>query len=208
MWVVKLALFDGDVSAVKTHRHMSGTFEARPAAGNAGRTYWATTRGGNALNVLFLDTGAAWVVVGFTPASCRVYRAVDQNFLTGLQSAISFDSERFDNDAMHDLVVNPDRITIKTPGIYLVTGTIAWQPNSSGDRLVFIQLNGAATIAACRGRATAANERNQTVTTTYQFAVADYVVLGAMQDSGFALDVEAQTNHSPEFSAVRVGYIE
>lgn len=41
--------------------------------------------------------------------------------------------------------------------------------------------------------------------TVYDMSANDYVEVVVLQTSGGALNLEAQANHSPEFSAVRIG---
>lgn len=61
--VVEKVLLDGDVSASgKVHRHKSGTYANRPAAGQAGRIYLATD-----LQVTFMDDGTDWYPIGHNP---------------------------------------------------------------------------------------------------------------------------------------------
>lgn len=57
----------GDASAsTLRQRGASGTFAARPTAGNAGRTYYATDCG-----ILFLDNGVRWDSVGYNDRLCE-----------------------------------------------------------------------------------------------------------------------------------------
>src|SRR3990172_8480440 len=50
---------DASADALMLHRHKSGTLAARPAAGNAGRLYYATDTA-----ITFLDNGTNWVPQG------------------------------------------------------------------------------------------------------------------------------------------------
>lgn len=66
MHVLSLAI-DGDLSASTIkHRHLSGAFSTRPAAGEAGRRFYATDWG-----VEFVDNGTRWDPVGFNSRLCE-----------------------------------------------------------------------------------------------------------------------------------------
>lgn len=69
IYVIELVM-EGDQSASgKTHRHGSGTLANRPAAGNAGRLYFATD-----LGVTFIDDGTLWRYFSHVSSICdRLY---------------------------------------------------------------------------------------------------------------------------------------
>lgn len=70
--------------------------------------------------------------IGTLPA-CRVRRSGNgnQSIPAGALTAISFDSERFDTDTMHDNLTNPTRITFNTAGIYVMSMWSNWAILSS-----------------------------------------------------------------------------
>jgi len=125
-------------------------------------------------------------------------------------TALSFDSERFDQAAgaastMHDTVTNNSRLTALYAGIYLITGTIEWVANATGERSVFIRLNGSTDIAGQRGINNGAGGTvMQNPTTIYSLAVNNYVELIAYQTSGAPLNVGLSANRSPEFAMTRI----
>jgi hypothetical protein len=53
---------------------------------------------------------------------------------------LTFNTERFDTDNMHSLSSNTERITINTPGKYLISGNVSWTANGTGIRLIYIRL--------------------------------------------------------------------
>jgi hypothetical protein len=59
---VLLKTLTGDSSTQQKHAHATGTLAARPAAGNAGRLYYATD-----LGVLFVDDGTNWLILSHVP---------------------------------------------------------------------------------------------------------------------------------------------
>src|SRR5437879_4227644 len=78
------------------------------------------------------------------PPACRVYRTSEQAIPSGADTNLLFDQERFDTDTMHDLVSNTDRITINTPGKYLIFAHVLFQPTSivTGEMSITLKMNG------------------------------------------------------------------
>ena len=71
----------------------------------------------------------------------RAFNSGALTIATGVNTALTFDSERYDTDAIHDLVVNPGRLTCKTAGKYAFWGYVDWVANAGGSyRQAFIQL--------------------------------------------------------------------
>lgn len=55
---------------------------------------------------------------------CSLRRTANQSIADNNLNAISWDTEFYDTDAMHDLVTNPTRITVPQAGLYLISGKI------------------------------------------------------------------------------------
>jgi hypothetical protein len=139
------------------------------------------------------------------PPTCRVYRSTNQSITTATSTAITFNSERFDTDAMHDVVTNTDRITINTAGLYVISGNVTFDTSATGIRELTIELNGTTAIARLSVGNRSDNYNIASVTCAYKLAATDFVKLVVYQTSGGALNVLSQANFSPEFSAVWVG---
>ena len=142
--------------------------------------------------------------------AARVFHNAALSIANASLTALSFNSERQDTDAIHDTVTANSRLTCKTAGFYLIFGTVRWDVNSSGNRSIGIRLNGTAsdpatTLANVQVNGIATNNSDMAVATGYQLAVNDYVELVVRQTSGGSLDVQSVGNHSPEFGMVRVG---
>ena len=117
---------------------------------------------------------------------------------------LTFNSERYDTDNIHDISTNPSRLTCKTAGKYLIIGNIEWAPNNNGVRDARIVLNGTTIIGIVRVAA-AGGSYFQVVSTIYDLSVNDYVVLHAYQDGAGALNVNSSGNFSPEFMMQKIG---
>ncbi len=140
--------------------------------------------------------------------ACRVFHDANQSILSGVQTVLAFNSERFDTDAMHDNVTNNSRITINTAGKYIVACQIRWAVAATADmRLLTITLNGVTTIANLpTGIEVYSNviQYAQALTTMHDFAAGDFLEAEVLQDSGGALNVTSQAQSSPEFWAHRL----
>ena len=117
---------------------------------------------------------------------------------------MAFDTERFDNDAMHDVSTNNSRITFKTAGKYLVIGNIEWADTPvTSYRSMRVRLNGATDIAHSGDSVvTGANSEFNNVATIYDFSADDYIELGVI--AGETVVLKKTNQWSPEFMAIRL----
>lgn len=140
------------------------------------------------------------------PPACRVYNNAVQSLANATETALTFNSERWDTDAMHSTSVNTSRITFNTAGLYVISGHVSFAGNVTGHREVQIKLNAATYLAVLNVPAVAAVSNPYiSIATTYKFAVADYVELRCYQNSGGALNTAVLAATSPEFTATWVG---
>ncbi len=139
--------------------------------------------------------------------SARVYNDANLTATTGVSLTLTFNSERFDTAALHDTTTNTNRLVAVTAGVYVITASIEWAANATGQRRIQIRNNVAANLAATFHDAAAAGATRQSVTTIYKLAQNDWVEATAFQDSGGNLDVVytgLANQHSPEFSMTRI----
>jgi hypothetical protein len=106
---------------------------------------------------------------------------------------------------MHRTDVDTSRLTVTTPGIYLVTGNVTWLNNTSGARELNIRKNGTTIIARVVQPADPTiNTTDQVVTTLVQLAAGDFVELVARHNAGVGLTIASGAEFTPEFSAAWV----
>lgn len=126
----------------------------------------------------------------------------------GSVTALTYNSERFDNANLHSTSTNTSRITISTAnaGKYILGAHVEWVGNPAGDyRSFFLRFSGATVIAAhLHTPSPVFGIANQSVVTMYSLSN-DYFESCVQQDSGGNLDVAASGNYSPEFWAIWVG---
>lgn len=136
---------------------------------------------------------------------CRVYNSADLSANTATDTAMTFNSERFDTDTMHSTSTNTGRITFTTAGYYMCGGQVNWENNATGYRRLRIRLNGATVLASVHAlNIGGADALDQIVVTGYQFSASDYIELMGYQNSGATLTIDAQGNFSPEFWALKI----
>jgi len=140
-----------------------------------------------------------------TALGARVYNNAAITIGDSSWTALTFNSERFDNDTIHSTVSNTSRLTATTAGVYQITGHLEFEGNDTGRRAARITLGGATVLALERDLAPAAAINCElNITTLYELAATNYVELEVYQNSGGDLDVEVSANYSPEFMMVRV----
>lgn len=133
--------------------------------------------------------------------SARVHRTTAQAIAAGVTESLSFNSERYDNDTIHDVSTTPQRLTCRTAGVYLITGSVEWDSGGTGGmRTLQIALNSGNLLTSTNipGAATGAAQ-HQSVSTLYKLAVGDYVSLD-VRTTNDALNINVTANSSPEFA--------
>jgi len=149
-----------------------------------------------------------WYTASFaaTPQA-RVTHSANQSIANTTTTALAFDSEAFDTDAIHDTATNNTRLTCKTAGRYLIYADVSWPSTGGGTiRQVGFRVNGSDQIGFQTGPVGGGTYEVQvSASTEYTLAANDYVECVVFQDSGGALNVLTHANFSPIFGMVRVG---
>ncbi len=140
---------------------------------------------------------------GYTEG-CRVYHVSSQTIANNTHTYLAFNSEDYDTDEMHDLIVNNGRITIKTAGIYLISFQALFDANVNGYRQADILYNGGI-ISRIRQDAETLTLSHFNLTTVYQISVNDYLRVRVYQDSGGNLSLVRAAAYSAYFMAQRIG---
>lgn len=138
------------------------------------------------------------------PPACRVYNSGNISISSGTPTALTFDTERFDTDAIHDTGSNTSRLTAKTAGVYIIAGSIefASAPNSAG--YVAIKHSPSGNLIAYQSIPNNANAR-AVAACIYKLAVNDYVELVVNQNTGGPININAVAAYSPEFEMAWTG---
>ena len=137
----------------------------------------------------------------YTPTA-RVRHSVDQSISNGVFTTLSFDTEDFDTNSIHDPVTNNSRITCQAAGKYLIGFSIYWSGGISGSaqRRVDLVKNGTTSM----GRDVSGGASNR-LAVVLDMVVGDYFHLSAYQESGGVLNVLSLGGESPIFYMTRIG---
>lgn len=135
----------------------------------------------------------------------RVYNDANQSIPNNVTTTLTFNSELWDTDTIHDNSTNNSRLTCKTAGRYLINGQVRFAASAVGRRQLFLLVNATTQIASTNyGLDTDGNWRGQ-ISSIWPLAVNEYVELQAYQNSGGALNVEIVANYANEFMMQRIG---
>ena len=142
-----------------------------------------------------------------TDIKARVFNTLHTSILTETDTPLSFNSERWDTDTIHDLSINPTRLTCRTAGTYLIVGHVSFYPNPTGRRYVTLRMNGSADLALQSVPALSLGSTVFSVATVVEMAANDYVELYVVQGSGGPLDVQPSsgaTSSASDFGMVKI----
>lgn len=139
------------------------------------------------------------------PPRCRVRPSAVQPISNNAWTALTFDLEDWDTDAMHSTATNTSRITATTAGVYHVAGIVQWAASTTGQRFAGLRKNGTTTAAPNEGRVGGFAPAGTTVpalevVNDVVLAVGDWVELLAFQDSGASLNTGVESG-APVLSA-------
>lgn len=132
--------------------------------------------------------------------SCRVYNDAALSINDSTATALTFNSERYDNGTsteQHSTSSDTGRLTCRVPGLYSIGAAVNFASNSTGQRYVALRANGTTTIALDQ-RPASTTVAACTPFAQWRLAVGDYVDVVVFQSSGGALNVESNSGYSPE----------
>lgn len=144
------------------------------------------------------------IPAGILDKSCRVYNSENISIPNNEVTTLTFDSERWDTDSIHDLVTNPERLTCKTAGRYVIMAQAQFYINTTGRRMIRLRVNGFSIGFDERNPVTVGANSPLLAQTIFDFAVGDYVTVQVYQTSGNALNILSVAKYSPEFMMARI----
>lgn len=124
----------------------------------------------------------------FVP-TCRAYKSGKQSIPNITLTALTLDSERWDNAGVHSTTTNTSRLTAPKDGIYSVVGSLGWEVEISGTSTTYflaIRVNGTTIYGA--DWYPVAFQSEGTVSAQVKLAAGDYVELACYQQSGKAIE--------------------
>lgn len=161
-------------------------------------------------NGLSVDVTGTSAFVNYRDIGARVYG--DTLIVTGSANIIvPFTGEAWDTDNMHSLTGTTlnTRLTINTPGKYLLIAQAEWAANATGARQLWLLKNGTKQLSrVTQDNVTASNAVRHEVMTIEDMVIGDYVQVQVFQSSGGNLNLQtgsAGGYYSPAFMAQKIG---
>lgn len=154
-----------------------------------------------------LTSNIAWLATD--KPMVRANNAGTQSISNNSWTALTFDSEDFDNATIHSTSSNTSRLTFATAGKYLVGGaSVSGQASGTDyDTAVALVVGGATYIARSTHAGVTANYIYPSIASVYAFAATNYVELFAWHQFGSDINWGEQgANSEPSnFWAVWLG---
>jgi hypothetical protein len=128
---------------------------------------------------------------------CRAYAsAAVSHTPAGAYQDLTFNTDRFDNADVHSTTSLTARFTIPTGagGKWLFGGSISWAANATGVRYASIWANGGAINVESTTTGDGSLNSGTTVVTLYDLSAGQYFTLSGWQNSGGALNMNANSN--------------
>ncbi len=134
----------------------------------------------------------------------KVTTSGTQNISTGAGQLVTWNSESYDSDGMHDNSTNSERLTVVSgeDGIYLFGCLITFASNATGVRTIAMDKNGVGQFSSSVAPTTATTSMVVTFP-PLDLVATDYVELDVSQDSGGSLLIHVSGTDS--FWGYKVG---
>jgi hypothetical protein len=140
---------------------------------------------------------------------CKLGSTTGQAFSSGVSAVHIFNTENINNDNMHSNTVNPSRMLINTPGLYIVVAQVIWNTNGTGRRVSHIKYtpNGSSSVSVATNSIAGNATYRPSMNLTYQgyLNIGDYLEIECYQDSGVSLSTST-LDGGVTLSAVWVGW--
>lgn len=125
------------------------------------------------------------------PYSAKVYNSITQSIPTSTFTTLTFNTDAWTFNNVHNTGVNPSRLTLTNPGRWLITAKIAFQANTAGSVRQLRLLTNSSLIEDLDIRSPVQSTTIATVISTSTIISTecseDFVEVQAFQDSGFPL---------------------
>jgi hypothetical protein len=133
----------------------------------------------------------------------RVFNDANLVIPNAVVTTLTYNSESYDTDNIHSVILNPSRLTCRTPGIYAIAFAHQWEWNVNGTRDQWMLLNGITRID--RFEQVAMSSTSQFGYMQYELAVGDFIEIQVLQTSGGNLSMWAASDYIPIFCMYWLG---
>ena len=134
----------------------------------------------------------------------KVYNSSNISISNSSDTSLTFNTEYWDDNTLHDTSTNPGRLIATVEGRYLICGGVSWSSNATGNRNLSIRLNGTDTVKLESYKSLSGSKSHYAICVVVQLAAAEYAELMVFQNSGGSLNVERIASRSPEFMMQRL----
>ena len=135
--------------------------------------------------------------------SCGLSNSGDQSINSGARTAVTWDTEEWDNAGLHSTSSNTSRVTVPTAGIYLCTAMILWATNNTtGERYIEIDVNAGGINRTHFPPVNATTNHAMVLSKQMKLVANDYVEVIVLQSSGGAVNVRGPDSM---FQVTRIG---
>lgn len=117
-------------------------------------------------------------------SGCIARKSATQSCNNNTTTFVTFDTEDVDTDGYHSNVSNTTRFTVPTTANYYIACTVEFDANATGQREIFVRVNGGTDWLRVKINATAAGACVPTVSGILPLTAGDYVEAYALQNSG------------------------
>lgn len=144
------------------------------------------------------------VAVSQSRDGVRAFDSAAQSIPNNAWTTIDLNSERYDDNTMHDTVTNNSRLTATVEGRYLIIANIGFAADATKNRGVRILVNGTTVIAWAQAVDRDTNGLLMGTSVIENLAATDYVEMQGYQNTGGALNTFVAGNSVPEFMMQRL----
>lgn len=159
--------------------------------------------------VPFFNNSSVWEMKGLGGLNrCRVYNNAVQAIVTSTPSTLTFNSEAFDTNALHDTSSNTGRITVPTggDGVWLFIASAQWSGATGGvQRLLELRKNGTTIKAGSNVPPVASTAAAHQQAVIIDMVATDYMEARVTHDQGSNMNLGDGTDTNHWFSACQLG---
>lgn len=138
------------------------------------------------------------------PPACRLIRATNQTIANNTDTIISMSSAEYDTDSMATTGAS-SRITISTPGIYLITYEVKWTTGGTFGRIAFVGKNGTSLHLADARVTPTTGALFISSSAVASLIATDFLVPYVYQASGGNVDMTTDNGYSCALTATWIG---
>ena len=141
-----------------------------------------------------------------TALGASVYNNANITLTSGQWTYLTFNSEWWDTNSIHDTGSNTGRLVCKTPGLYVVITNVTVAANATGVRALSITYNVGRVQVAVQSDLSPKSTDNSylSVSVIMTLALNDYVEVSVYQNSGGNLNAVYANAYSPSFQMIRI----